>query len=355
LTIATPKTMTGAERMRAAARHQPVDATPVWFMRQAGRTLARYRALREQYPILTLAKTPELCSRITLMPVEELGVDGAVLFADIMLPLEPMGVSLEIQPDLGPVIHAPIRDLAAVQRLRPLEPAEGVPFVLETIRGLRSELSDGRAAIIGFCGAPFTLACYLIEGRPSRDYARAKALMFAEPKTWAALMDRLTDAMSAYLSAQAAAGADVLQVFDSWIGALSPADYERSALPWMKRLFTELRQTGVPTIYFGTGNASLLELMASAGSDVMSVDWRVRLDEAWQRIGLLKGIQGNLDPVRPIAGWDAAQAAAREVLSCAAGRPGHIFNLGHGVMPETDPDVLKRLVEFVHVETSRRS
>ena len=353
MTIATPKTMTGAERMRAAARHQPVDATPAWFMRQAGRTLARYRALREQYPILTLAKTPELCSRITLMPVEELGVDGAVLFADIMLPLEPMGVSLEIQPDLGPVIHAPIRDLGAVQRLRPLEPAEGVPFVLETIRGLRSELSDGRAGIIGFCGAPFTLACYLIEGRPSRDYARAKALMFAEPTTWAALMDRLTDAMSAYLSAQAAAGADVLQVFDSWIGALSPADYERSVLPWMQRLFSELRETGVPTIYFGTGNASLLELMASAGSDVMSVDWRVLLDEAWQRIGFARGIQGNLDPVRAVAGWDAAHGAAREVLSRAAGRPGHIFNLGHGVMPETDPDVLRRLVDFVHAETSR--
>jgi uroporphyrinogen decarboxylase len=214
--------MTGAERMLAACRRQPVDATPVWFMRQAGRTLARYRSLREKYPILTLAKTPELCSRSTLMPIEELGVDGAVLFADIMLPLEPMGVSLEIQPDLGPVIHAPIRDLAAVQALRPLEPEQGVPFVLETIRGLRTELADGRAAVIGFCGAPFTLACYMIEGRPSRDYAHAKALMFREPEVWSALMDRLTDAMLAYLKAQVAAGADVIQVFDSWIGSLSP-------------------------------------------------------------------------------------------------------------------------------------
>jgi uroporphyrinogen decarboxylase len=345
--------MTGAERMRAACRLQPVDATPVWFMRQAGRTLARYRTLREQYPILTLAKTPELCSRITLMPVEELGVDGAVLFADIMLPLEPMGVSLEIQPDLGPVIHAPIRDLAAVERLRPLEPHEGVPFVLETIKGLRSELSDGRAAIIGFCGAPFTLACYLIEGRPSRDYARAKALMFGAPEIWSALMDRLTDAMLAYLTAQAAAGADVLQVFDSWIGSLSPADYERSVLPWMQRLFTALRQAGIPTIYFGTGSASLLELMASAGSDLMSVDWRVNLDDAWQRIGFVKGIQGNLDPVRPVAGWDAARDGARDVLARAQGRPGHVFNLGHGVMPETDPDILKRLVDMVHHESAK--
>jgi uroporphyrinogen decarboxylase len=344
--------MTGAERMLAACRRQPVDATPVWFMRQAGRTLARYRTLREQYPILTLAKTPELCSRITLMPVEELGVDGAVLFADIMLPLEPMGVSLEIQPDLGPVIHAPIRNMAAVQALRPLDPGAGVPFVLDTIRGLRGELADGRAAIIGFCGAPFTLACYLIEGRPSRDYAHAKAMMMREPAMWSALMDRLTDSMHSYLKAQVIAGADVVQVFDSWIGALAPDDYERSVLPWMRRLFKELRQAGAPSIYFGTGNASLLELMASAGSDVMSVDWRVRLDEAWQRIGLDRGIQGNLDPVRPVAGFEPALVATRQVLARAAGRPGHIFNLGHGVMPETDPEVLKRLVEVVHAETA---
>jgi uroporphyrinogen decarboxylase len=353
VTAIVTSAMTGAERIRAASRLQPVDATPVWFMRQAGRTLARYRTLREKYPILTLAKTPELCSRITLMPVEELGVDGAVLFADIMLPLEPMGVSLEIQPDLGPVIHAPIRDMSAVEQLRPLTPEEGVPFVLETIRSLRGELSDGRAAIIGFCGAPFTLACYLIEGRPSRDYARAKSLMLAEPSIWAALMDRLTDAMVVYLRAQAAAGADVLQVFDSWIGSLAPADYERSVLPWMRRLFEQLRSTGVPTIYFGTGNASLLELMASAGSDLMSVDWRVNLDDAWRRIGATKGVQGNLDPIRPMAGWQAASEGALDVLARAAGRPGHIFNLGHGVMPETNPEVLKRLVDLVHAETAK--
>src|SRR5919201_4637965 len=252
--------MTGAERMLATCRRQPTDATPVWFMRQAGRSLARYRALREQYPILTLAKTPELCTQVTLMPVNELGVDGAVLFADIMLPLEAMGVSLEIQPELGPIIHAPIRDLADVHCLRALEPQDGVPFVLETIRGLRTELADGRAAIIGFCGAPFTLACYLVEGRPARDYAQAKSLMFREPRVWAALMDRLTDAMIAYLSAQIHAGADVIQVFDSWVGALAPADYERSVLPWMRRLFDALRPLGAPTIYFGTGSASLLEL-----------------------------------------------------------------------------------------------
>jgi uroporphyrinogen decarboxylase len=351
MTIAS-RAMTGAERLLAACRRQPADATPVWFMRQAGRSLPDYRKLRERYPILTMAKTPELCTQITLMPVKELGVDGAVLFADIMLPLEPMGVSLEIQPDLGPVIHAPIRDMAAVQRLRSLEPEVGVPFVLETIRGLRSELSDGRAAVIGFCGAPFTLACYLIEGRPSRDYALAKSLMLREPAVWSVLMDRLTEAMIGYLQAQVAAGADVIQVFDSWIGALAPADYERAVLPWMRRLFDALRPTGAPTIYFGTGNAALLEAMASAGSDLLSVDWRVRLDAAWQRIGLDRGIQGNLDPVRALAGWEVAREGMLDVLASAGGRPGHIFNLGHGVLPETDPDVLKRLVDAVHTETA---
>ncbi len=345
MTVAS-RAMTGAERLLAACRLQPADATPVWFMRQAGRSLAEYRKLRETYPILTMAKTPELCTQITLMPVKELGVDGAVLFADIMLPLEPMGVSLEIQPDLGPVIHAPIRDMAAVQRLRPLEPEAGVPFVLETIRALRAELADGRAAVID------TLACYLIEGRPSRDYAQAKSLMLREPAVWSALMDRLTDGMIAYLQAQVAAGADVIQVFDSWVGALAPADYERSVLPWMRRLFDALRPMGAPTIYFGTSNAALLEAMASAGSDLLSVDWRVRLDDAWRRIGFDRGIQGNLDPVRALAGWEVAHDGMREVLASAGGRPGHIFNLGHGVMPETDPDVLKRLVDAVHTESA---
>lgn len=345
--------MTGAERMLAACHRQPSDVTPVWFMRQAGRSLASYRKLREHYDILTMAKSPDLCTQITLMPVEQLGVDGAVMYADIMLPLEPMGVSLEIQPDLGPVIHAPIRDRAAVDRLRPLDAEDGVPFVLETIRTLKREMADGRAAVIGFCGAPFTLACYLIEGRPSRDYARAKSLMLREPETWARLMDRLTDGMIAYLQAQIRAGADVVQVFDSWVGALSPDAYQRSVLPWMQRLFAALKPLGAPTIHFGTGNAALLEAMASAGSDVVSVDWRVRLDDAWARIGHDRGIQGNLDGVYALAGWDVARAGALDVLAQAEGRPGHIFNLGHGVMPETNPDVLRRLVDLVHAETAR--
>src|SRR5712671_3013703 len=237
---------TGAARFLAACQQRPSDATPIWFMRQAGRCLAQYRELRQRYDILTMAKTPELCTRVTLMPVEQLGVDSAVLFADIMLPLEGMGVSLTIQPDLGPIIHAPIRDLRDVERLRPLEPEASVPFVMQTIKNVRQELG-GRAAVIGFCGAPFTLACYLIEGRPSRDYSLAKSFMLREPAAWAALMDRLTDAMTVYLQAQVRAGADVVQVFDSWVGTLAPADYERSVLPWMRRLFDGLQPLGAPT------------------------------------------------------------------------------------------------------------
>ncbi|HEV8636964.1 MAG TPA: uroporphyrinogen decarboxylase [Chloroflexota bacterium] len=349
MTVHAPTT--GRARFLAACRGDPTDATPVWFMRQAGRCLADYRALRERYAILEIAKTPELAGRVALMPVEQLGVDGAVLFADIMLPLEGMGVSLEIQPEVGPIVHHPIRTMADVERLRVAEPEESVPFVLETIRLIRAELGE-RAAVIGFAGAPFTLACYLIEGRPSRDYAQAKALMYRQPDVWAALMEKLTGQMTVYLRAQIAAGADVVQLFDSWVGALGPGDFARYVLPWSRRIFDGVRGPA-PTIYFGTGTAGLLELIAQAGSDLVSVDWRVPLDEAWARIGLDRGIQGNLDPIRPLAGWAAAEEGMKELLGRAGGRPGHVFNLGHGVMPETDPDVLRRLVDRVHEETRR--
>ena len=345
--------MTGAERFLAACRREPVDATPVWFMRQAGRYLAGYRKLRETHAILTLAKTPELSTEVSLMPVRELAVDGAVLFADIMLPLEGMGVSLEIQPDLGPIIHHPIRSHADVEQLHEIEPEESVWFVLETIRRLRAELADDRAAVIGFGGAPYTLACYLIEGRPSREYSIARSLMLREPAVWATLMDRLTDATIRYLRAQVAAGAQVIQLFDSWVGALAPADFERFVLPWTQRVFAGIRDLNAPTIYFGTGNAALLESMAAAGSDLVSVDWRVSLGDAWARIGYDKGIQGNLDPVRPLAGLQPALEATRDILAQAQNRPGHIFNLGHGVLPQTDPAVLARLVDVVHEETRR--
>jgi len=268
-----------------------------------------------------------------------------------MLPLEGMGVSLEIQPEVGPIVHHPIRTMADVERLRVADPRESVPYVLETIRMLRAELGE-RAAVIGFSGAPFTLACYLIEGRPSRDYAQAKALMYRQPEVWAALMGKLADQMAGYLRAQVAAGADVVQLFDSWVGALGPDDFARHVLPWSRRSFDEVRGR-VPTIHFGTSTAGLLELMARADSDVISVDWRVPLDEAWVRIGFDRGIQGNLDPIRPLAGWAAAEEGMRDVLARAGGRPGHVFNLGHGVMPETEPDVLRRLVDRVHEETRR--
>jgi uroporphyrinogen decarboxylase len=337
------------DRLLRACRREPVDATAVWFMRQAGRSFAAYRSLRERYGILELAKTPELCAEVTLMPVRELGVDAAVLFADIMLPLEPMGVDLRIEPEVGPIIDRPIRSAADVARLRPFDPA-AVSFTLDAIRLVRGELA-GRAGVIGFSGAPFTLACYLIEGRPSRDFAVAKAFMYREPEAWHDLMGQLSTMVVTYLRAQVDAGAEVVQLFDSWVGGLGPADYAAFVQPHVRRIFAALR--GVPTIHFGTGTAALLELMAEAGGDVIGVDHRVSLSDAWRRIGHDRGIQGNLDAARLLAGWEATESGARAVLDDAAGRPGHVFNLGHGVLPETDTALLRRLVDFVHEQTAR--
>jgi len=337
------------DRFLRACRRERVDATPVWFMRQAGRSFAAYRKLRERYGILELAKTPELCAEVTLMPVRELGVDAAVLFADIMLPLEPMGVDLRIEPEVGPIIDRPIRSAEDVAALRPFDPAE-VSFTLDAIRLVRAEL-DGRAGVIGFSGAPFTLACYLIEGRPSRDYAIAKAFMYREPAAWHDLMERLSTMVAAYLRAQVDAGAEVVQLFDSWVGGLGPADYAAFVQPHVRRIFDGL--VGVPTIHFGTGTVALLELIAEAGGDVIGIDHRVSLGDAWRRVGYDRGIQGNLDAARVLAGWEATETGARAVLAEADGRPGHVFNLGHGVLPETDIAILRRLVDFVHEETAR--
>ena len=337
------------DRFLRACRREPVDATPVWFMRQAGRSFAAYRSLRERYGILELAKTPELCAEVTLMPVRELGVDAAVLFADIMLPLEPMGVGLRIEPDVGPIIDRPIRSAADVEALRPFDAAE-VSFTLDAIRLVRREL-DGKAGVIGFSGAPFTLACYLIEGRPSRDYAMAKAFMYREPAAWHNLMERLSTMVVAHLRAQVEAGADVVQLFDSWVGALGPADYAAFVQPHVRRIFEALE--GVPTIHFGTGAVALLELMAEAGGDVIGIDHRVSLADAWRRVGYDRGIQGNLDAARVVAGWESIEAGARAVLAEANGRSGHVFNLGHGVLADSDTALLRRLVEFVHEETAR--
>ena len=345
-------THTGFARFLDACHHRQPDATPVWFMRQAGRCLAEYRELRKHYDILTMAKTPELCAQVTLMPVTEFGVDGAVLYADIMLPLEGMGVSLEIQPDIGPIIHHPIRSMRDVEALRIIDAGEATPFVMEAIRLVRRALA-GKQAVIGFSGAPFTLACYLIEGRPSRDYSIAKSLMYGQPETWHALMNKLTEVVSGYLVAQVDAGVDVVQLFDSWVGALGPGAYKRFVQPYTQRVFETVKQTGTPSIHFGTGTASLLELMAQAGGDIISVDWRVNLDDAWARIGYERGIQGNLDPSLLLTSWDVIEEGMRDVLRRADGRPGHIFNLGHGVLADTQPAMLRRLADAVHEATQR--
>ena len=338
-----------SDRFVRACRREPVDATPVWFMRQAGRSFAAYRKLRERHGILELAKTPDLCAEVTLMPVRELGVDAAVLFADIMLPLEPMGVGLRIEPDVGPIVDHPIRSAADVAALRAFEPGE-VSFTIDAIRLVKREL-DGAAGVIGFSGAPFTLACYLVEGRPSRDFATAKAFMYREPVAWHDLMERLSKMVVAYLRAQVDAGADVVQVFDSWVGGLGPADYREFVQPHVQRIFAALGD--VPTIHFGTGTAALLELLADAGGDVIGLDHRISLGDAWRRVGHDRGVQGNLDAARLLAGWEVTRAGARAVLDEAGGRPGHVFNLGHGVLPQTDTDLLRRLVDLVHEQTAR--
>ena len=338
--------------MLAACRLEPADRTPVWFMRQAGRCLPAYRALRERYDMLTMTRTPELCAEITLMPVDVMGVDAAVLYSDIMMPLFGMGVPFSIDAGVGPVIYEPVRDAAAVRALRVVDAEEATPEVFEAIRMLRSEL-HGRAALIGFAGAPYTLASYLIEGKPTKDRGRAKALMYGQPALWAELMETLAEVTIRYLTAQIDAGAQVLQLFDSWIGDLGPAAYEAHVLPHSRRIFDAIRPTGIPTIHFGTGTGGMLEQLAAAGSDLLCVDWRVSLADAWRRIGAGKGIQGNLDPTVLLAPWDAIEQEADRVLAEAAGRPGHVFNLGHGVLPETDPATLTRLVDHVHATTAR--
>jgi uroporphyrinogen decarboxylase len=335
-----------------AARREPVERTPVWFMRQAGRSLPEYRQLREEHGFFDINRSADLTAEVTLQPVRRHDVDAAVVFADIMTPVLAMGVDVELVEGVGPVLAEPVRSLADVERLRVPDLAEDVGPVLEAIGIVRRELRDDQA-VVGFCGGPFTVAGYLVEGRPSRDFAVTKRLMYAEPRVWSQLLDGLSGTFAAYAVAQARAGADVVQLFDSWVGALSPADYEEFAAPWSERIFDALRAAGVPAIHFGTGTATLLEAMAGAGGDVIGLDWRIPLDEGWRRAGAdARGVQGNLDPAVLLAPWERVAAAARDVLVRAGGRPGHIFNLGHGVLPDTDPDVLGRLRELVHQETA---
>ena len=331
-----------------AARLESVEHRPVWFMRQAGRSLPEYRKIRESADLFTICRDPALCAEVTLQPVHRLGVDGAVLFADIMLPVAfSLGVDVRLVEDVGPVIDEPIRSRAAIEGLLELPPQESVPFVLETIRLLRRSLDPG-VAVIGFSGAPFTLAGYLIEGKPSRDFLLTKAMMLGEPQLWDALMGRLSRLVLAYLRAQIEAGAQVVQLFDSWVGALSPADYRRSVQPYVATIFEGLRATGTPTIHFGTGTAALLPSMRDAGGDVIGLDWRVDLGKAWAEIGFNRGVQGNLDPAALLAPWAVVEQKAREVIALAGSKPGHIFNLGHGVLPSTPVAHLQRLVELVH-------
>jgi uroporphyrinogen decarboxylase len=333
-----------------ACHRRPVERTPVWFMRQAGRFFPEYRKLREHHEILEIARTPELAARVARLPVERLGVDAAILFADIMIPVAAMGVDLHIEPDRGPVIRSPIRTAADVRALRPLDPAADVPFIGETVKTLATELD---VPVIGFAGAPFTVASYLIEGSPSRTYTRTKALMFSEPDAWRDLMDRLAEATIAYLRFQVETGASAVQLFDSWAGALGTEDYEQHVMPWSRRIFAELADLGVPRIHFGVGTAHLLELMRAAGPDVVGIDWRVPLDDAWDRVGHDVAIQGNLDPAALLAPWEVVERKAGDILRRAGGRAGHVFNLGHGVLPETDPESLARLVGFVHEMTEQ--
>ena len=339
------------DRLLKACLLEKTDCTPVWFMRQAGRYMAEYRRVREKYGLMKMFKTPELSVEITLQPVEVLQVDAAILFADILLPLEGMGIRLEFAAGEGPVIHNPVRKLADAEALRVACPEEALGYVLETLRLVREELQE-RVPLIGFAGAPFTLASYAIEGKGSHNYLLTKRMMYEEREMWDLLMDKLTRMLSAYLLAQAKAGAQVLQIFDSWVGCLGPADYRDYVFPYTKQLFLALREAGVPSIHFGTGTGDLLPLMRQAGGDVMGADWRISLDVAWERVGPGVGIQGNLDPVALLAPWPLLKERAREILNRAAGRAGHIFNLGHGVLPPTPVDSVKALVDFVHEYTS---
>ena len=328
-----------------AARREPVERTPVWFMRQAGRSLPEYREVRRGRTLFDVVRDPELCAEVTLQPVRRHDVDAAVMFADIMLPVLGMGVDVELVENVGPVVQQPIASAADVERLRVGEPDASI---LEAIGIVRRELRDDQA-VIGFCGGVFTVAGYLVEGKPSRDFTKVKTLMYQEPEVWHALCEKLADTFATYVRAKADAGADVVQLFDSWVGALSVADYAEFVAPYSARILAAL---DVPTIHFGTGTTHLLRAMSDAGGDVIGLDWRVPLDEGWSLAGEDRGVQGNLDPTLLLGPWERIEAGTRDVLDRAGARPGHIFNLGHGVLPATDPSVLSRLRELVHELTT---
>lgn len=335
-----------------ACRREPTDFTPVWFMRQAGRYMPEYRAIRDRVSFLELCRNPQLCSEVMCVAVEQLGVDAAIVFSDLLPLLEPMGMELEFALGEGPVIHNPVRESGDVDRVIELESADALHFVMEAVRQTRADLPD-RIPLIGFAGAPFTLASYAIEGGASRNYTHTKTLMYRDRGAWNALMGRLARSVTAYLNAQIAAGAQAVQLFDSWVGCLGPDDYRQSVLPFVREIVAGITP-GVPVISFATGNPQLLPLLAEGGAAVIGVDWRVRLDDAWRMVGHDRAVQGNLDPLALLADEPELRRRAEEVLQQAAGRPGHIFNLGHGIMPQTPVASARALVDIVHERSARR-
>ena len=333
-----------------ACRRQPVPYTPVWYMRQAGRALPEYQKLRASTAMLKACATPDLVTEITLQPVRRYQVDAAIFFSDIVVPLRAIGLGIDIKPGVGPVVDKPIRSQKDLPQLRPLEPGD-VQYVTKAVQNLTAEL--GETPLIGFAGGPFTLASYLVEGGPSKNFETTKALMYGEPGLWNDLMNRLSDITIGFLQVQVAAGASAVQLFDSWAGALSLDDYRRSVFPYSKRIFDALAGSGVPRIHFGVGTGELLGVMGETGADVVGVDWRVPLDEAVSRVEPGKALQGNLDPAILLAPWEVIEQRALEVLARGRTAEGHIFNLGHGVLPQTDPEVLVRLTELVHTASKQ--
>ncbi len=341
-------------RFLRACSCQAVDTTPIWLMRQAGRYMPEYRTLRERYTILEIIKTPELAYEVTMQPLKVLDVDAAIIFADILPPLESMGLSLEFVKGDGPVIHHPLRSMADVKALRVVDPREGLWFTLQAIKLTRRELDRRGIPLIGFSGAPFTLASYAIEGGSSRNYLYTKGMLMSEPAAWHQLMEKLSELVGQYLLAQAEAGAQALQLFDSWVGSLSPTDYREFVLPYSRRAIEIARAGNVPIIHFGTSTSGMLDLMQEAGGDVIGVDWHIDLDKAWRSLKPGVAVQGNLDPVALLAPWPELKKRAQHILNQADSRPGHIFNLGHGIFPQTPVDNVKRLVDFVHAYSQER-
>jgi uroporphyrinogen decarboxylase len=329
-----------------ACRREPTTYTPIWLMRQAGRYLKEYRTLRKKYSFLEMCKNPEIAAQVTLQPIEKFKLDAAIIFSDILIPLEPMGVEFEFAKGEGPVFHYPVREMKDIEKLRVIEPEEELPFLVKAIRMVRKEL-EGKIPLIGFSGAPFTLASYMIEGGHSNNYILTKGMMHQNRPAWDALMNKISDVLIRYLNAQIRGGAQAVQLFDSWVGCLSPTDYEEYVLPYSKRVIDGIDK-GVPLIHFATSNATLLELMRRAGGDVIGVDWRVDIGEAWARIGYKVAIQGNLDPVILFGSVDLIKREVKRILDRVGGRPGHIFNLGHGIFPTTPVENVAALIDMVH-------